>query len=168
MIVAGVIIVIFLACFGLITFIGAPYVPTHKRQIVKAFNELYPLTKDDLVVDLGSGDGVMLRVAAARGARALGYELNPILWFISRALSSRYGGRVQVRCRNMWTASIPADTTLVYMFIDSRFTKRVARKLQAHVKRTGKPIRYMSYGFTLPGATLDGEVGGMLLYTIKP
>lgn len=168
MIVGGILVVIFLAFFGLITFIGAPYVPTHKRQITKVFNEAYTITPDDLVVDLGSGDGVLLRAVAKRGGHALGYELNPILWAISILLSGRYGARITVRCRDFWTAKLPAETTLVYAFADGRSIKRIARKLQAHVKRTGRPVRFMSYGFALPQIDPDADVGGMFLYTVRP
>lgn len=166
MIVLGIIAVVLLACFGLIAFIGAPYVPTHKRQIAKAFNEAYRVSEADLVVDLGSGDGVLLREVARRGGRALGYELNPILWAVSIILCGRWGDRISVKCRDFWTAKLPDDTTLVYAFAERRSIKRIARKLQAHVRRTGKPVRFMSYGFALPDATPDVEVGGMLLYTI--
>jgi len=167
-IVSGILLVLFLAFFGLIAFIGAPYVPTHKRQITKVFNEAYTISSDDLVVDLGSGDGVLLRAVAKRGGRALGYELNPILWALSIVISGGYGNKIQVRCRNFWTAKLPSDATLVYAFADGRSIKRIKRKLQAHVKRTGKPIRFMSYGFALPDETPDAESGGMLLYTLRP
>jgi hypothetical protein len=168
MIALGILAVIILACFGLITFIGAPYVPTHKRQITKVLDETKLITADDLVVDLGSGDGVLLRAVAKRGGRALGFELNPILWALSVLLSGRYAGRVQVRCRNFWTAKLPSETTIVYVFLDSRFIPRLRRKLERHVARTGRPIRLLSYGFEVPGAQPDAEIGGMLLYTIHP
>ena len=168
MIVAGIIIVIILAFFGLITFIGAPYVPTHKRQITKVFTEAYEITPDDMVIDLGSGDGVLLRAVARRGGRALGYELNPILWGLSILLSGRFANRISVKCRNFWTAKLPPETTLVYAFADGRSIGRIGRKLQAHAKRTGRPVRFMSYGFGLPNVTPDTEVGGMKLYTIIP
>lgn len=168
MIILGILAVLLLAFFGLITFIGPPYVPTHKKEIVKAFKEAYTVTPDDLIVDLGSGDGIMLRETAKRGGRAIGYELNPVLWALSIFFSARYGSQIKVYCRNIWMVKLPEETTMVYTFIDARFTKRLAKKLEGHVKRTGKPIRFMSYGFPLPGAEPDAEVGGMLLYTIRP
>lgn len=168
MIVGGTILVIILTFFGLITFVGAPYVPTHKRQITKVFTEAYMVTPDDLVVDLGSGDGVLLRAVARRGGRALGFELNPILWLISTLLSGRYGDRVQVRCRNFWTAKLPPEATLVYAFADGRSIGRIGKKLRAHAAKTGRPVRFMSYGFPLPDVEPDAEVGGMKLYTILP
>lgn len=168
MIALGIIAVIVFASFGLIAFIGAPYVPTHKRQITKALDEANLVSSDDLVVDLGSGDGVLLRAVAKRGGRALGFELNPILWLVSILISTRYGDKVKVRCRNFWTAKLPADTTLVYIFLDSRHMGRVKRKLERHVARYKKPVRLLSYGFSLPDMTVEQEIGGMHLYTFAP
>jgi spermidine synthase len=55
-----------------------------KKSILNlAFHELYQLTENDNFVDIGSGDGVVLREASKIGARAVGFEINPILVFIS-------------------------------------------------------------------------------------
>ncbi|HEU4716091.1 MAG TPA: hypothetical protein VFS14_04660, partial [Candidatus Saccharimonadales bacterium] len=59
--------------FGFVVFRGAPYVPSHKKDVAIAFEELYEVGKNDVVVDVGSGDGIILRMAAKRGARAVGY-----------------------------------------------------------------------------------------------
>ena len=71
------------ASFLLIVVRGAPYVPTHGRDIEKLF-ELYRFRGTDVLVDLGSGDGRVLAAAAHRGVRAVGYELNPCLYWYSR------------------------------------------------------------------------------------
>ena len=70
--------------FGFVAFTGAPYVPSRRRDLQKAFDELYRLKKTDVLVDIGSGDGIVLREASRRGARAIGYELQPLLVLISR------------------------------------------------------------------------------------
>ena len=82
--------------FGFVAFTGAPYVPSRRRDLQKAFDELYRLKKTDMLVDIGSGDGVVLREASRRGARAIGYELQPLLVLISRWLS-RHDEKVSVR-----------------------------------------------------------------------
>jgi len=83
----GWIVGVAILLFGLIVFRGAPYVPSQKRYVRQAFDELYPLGIRDVLVDVGSGDGIVLRLAAERGAQAIGYELNPLLVIISRWLS---------------------------------------------------------------------------------
>ena len=66
---------------GFSAFTGAPYVPSHRRDVARAFRELYSLDANDVLVDIGSGDGVVLRQASQRGARAVGYEIHPLLVF---------------------------------------------------------------------------------------
>ena len=36
---------------GLAVFVGAPYVPSHRREVRRAFTNLRPLTNKDVVVD---------------------------------------------------------------------------------------------------------------------
>ena len=50
-------------------FFGAPYVPAKLRDVQQAFDELRPVTKHDVVLDLGSGDGKVLREVSRRGAK---------------------------------------------------------------------------------------------------
>lgn len=52
------------------------WVPT-PQATVDAMLNLAKLTKEDFLVDLGSGDGITVITAAKRGARALGIEFNP-------------------------------------------------------------------------------------------
>src|SRR6185436_1435673 len=44
---------------------------------VELMLDMARVTKDDFVIDLGSGDGRNVIAAAKRGARALGVEYNP-------------------------------------------------------------------------------------------
>src|SRR5690606_7426314 len=87
--------------FGFVVFFGAPYVPTRKKQVDEVFDKLYKLSPNDVLVDIGSGDGKLLRAASARGARAVGYELNPLLVLLTKFLS-RGDHRVKVHCQNFW------------------------------------------------------------------
>jgi len=73
--------------FAAVVAVGAPYVPSKRKDLVDAFDELYPISKNDLVLDIGSGDGIVLREVARRGGRAVGIEINPILVLISKWLS---------------------------------------------------------------------------------
>src|SRR5579863_3157455 len=87
--------------FGIVVFRGAPYVPSHRRFARAAFRTLYPLSDKDVLVDLGSGDGIILRLAAERGARAVGYEINPILVAITW-LFGHHNPKISVRLADIW------------------------------------------------------------------
>lgn len=153
--------------FGFVVFRGAPYVPSRKRQLAVAFDELYPLSKDDVVVDIGSGDGVVLREAAKRGARAVGYELNPVLVLISRYLS-RQQPLVTTRLADFWFVALPPETTVVYVFGESRDIVKMAKKVRDEAQRLQKSLGFISYGFVVPGLEPDKKVGPYFLYRFTP
>ena len=58
MIIFWLILIVLFASFGLIVFLGAPFVPTKSSDIDKIFGKL-KIRKGALVVDLGSGDVAM-------------------------------------------------------------------------------------------------------------
>jgi hypothetical protein len=155
------------ASFGLVVLRGAPYVPTKRRDITRAFSELYEIGPDDLLVDIGSGDGIVCRAAAMHGARAVGYELNPVLVAISRWLS-REQQQVQIQQKDFWRAKVPADTTIVYTFGDSRDIARMGKWVEAQATRLARPLYFMSYAFELPERTPLRSVGAHHLYQIVP
>lgn len=157
---------IIIVCFGFVVLRGAPYVPTRKRQIQQAFDELYVVGKKDVVVDLGSGDGTLLREAAKRGASAIGYELNPILVIVSKLISYSQKS-VKIKWADFWQKQLPDEATVVYIFINTKDTKHMKRFLETHVKRTKKDLSVISYAFMLPNMPPQKTVGPMHLYTFK-
>jgi SAM-dependent methyltransferase len=153
--------------FGFVVFRGAPYVPSHRKDVAKAFDKLYKVSEKDVVVDVGSGDGVILRMAAKRGARAVGYELNPALVLIARFLSRR-NKKVTVHLSDFWFARLPSETTLVYVFAVERDVKKLAAKFQAEANRLGHSFHVISYGSELRNPSELKTVGAHHLYIFNP
>jgi ribosomal protein L11 methylase PrmA len=96
---------------------GGPFVPSAyqraKRMVVMA-----KITKGQTVIDLGSGDGRILLLAAQAGARARGVEINPYLvWYTRlRAKLAGVGKEIQVTTGNLWTFPLKgADVVFVYL-----------------------------------------------------
>jgi len=54
----------------------APWVPT-PQELVDTMLDMAEVTSDDLLIDLGAGDGRVVISAAQRGAQAIGVELDP-------------------------------------------------------------------------------------------
>lgn len=156
-----------IALFGFVVFFGAPYVPSKRGEVVRAFEELYPLAPDDTLVDIGSGDGIVLRLAAQRGAKAVGYEINPLLVLVSRWLS-RSHPRVTVHLASFWSATLPQGTTVVYTFGDSRDIKKMLQKVEETASRLGRPIFFISYAIAVPGVQPVRKVGAHYLYRVAP
>jgi hypothetical protein len=151
---------------GFTAFFGAPYVPSRKKFIKKAFDQLYPLSGKDTLVDIGSGDGIVLRIAAEYGAKAIGYELNPIFYLVSRVMSAKYD--VEIALKNVWYTQIPDETTIVYIFSVSRDSKRMTRKLQNEVNRLGGPVHVMTFGSGLYNIEPIKVMDAYRLYLIRP
>src|SRR5436190_9090691 len=66
------------------------WVPT-PQALVDRMLDMARVTKDDFVMDLGSGDGRTVITAAKRGARALGVEYEPEMVELSRRNAEKEG-----------------------------------------------------------------------------
>src|SRR6187431_3211876 len=66
------------------------WVPT-PQIVVDKMLDLAKVTKDDFVMDLGSGDGRTVITAAKRGARAMGVEYNPDMVELSKRNAQKAG-----------------------------------------------------------------------------
>lgn len=153
--------------FGFMAFTGAPYVPSKPKDVKRALTELYPLTARDLLVDIGAGDGLILRMASKLGARAVGYEINPVIAMLAMLLSLG-DERVEVYMRNFWNATLPKETTVVYTFADSRDIAKMYHKVQQAANQLNRKLAFISYGFEVPGISPAKTVGAHHLYFIKP
>lgn len=153
--------------FGFVVVRGAPYVPSHHNYARKSLSQLYVLSAKDTLVDLGSGDGIILRIAAEKGAKAVGYELNPILVAITKLLSWN-DKRVRVRTADYWRVGLPSETTIVYAFVVSRDVKKLEKKMQQWANGLGHELKLMTYGSKLPVKKADKELDAHTLYTFAP
>lgn len=162
-VVLGVVIV----ATGFVAFTGAPYVPSKRSDLKKALTRLYKLSPRDVLVDIGSGDGVVLREASRLGARAVGYEIHPILVFIS-SWFSRHDSRVSVKLVNFWKTQLPDDVTIVYVFGEDRDIHKMFKYVQQESNRLGREIMFMSYAFEVDGTKPVKSLGAHHLYQVTP
>lgn len=158
---------IFVIFFGIFAFTGAPYVPSHKQEIELLFKNLYPLSPKDRVIDLGSGDGIVLKIAAENGAKATGIELNPALVLFSRLRLKKYKN-VEIVNKNFYNYHFPKDTTIVYLFGIDRDFKRMEAKIQNEANRLNKVLYFVSYGFESPTMKPEKSYRAYFLYKITP
>ena len=125
---------------------GALFTSTAEVRI-RSFLDAVPMNDKELLVDLGCGDGRVLRAARRRyGVKTLGFEVNALAYCLARVLSFRTKG-VRIRCKNFWSAHIrDADVVFCYLFPD--VMKRLATKLEKEL-RSG--ARVASCNFSIPG-----------------
>jgi hypothetical protein len=152
---------------GFTAFTGAPYVPSKRRELRRVLRELVDIDSRDLLVDMGSGDGLVLREAAKFGARAVGFELNPVLFVISKFFSARYKN-IDIKLMSYWGADFPDETTIVYTFGEDRDIKKMYKKVQEQATRLGREIEFLSFAFVVPGIEPIKSQDAYYLYRIKP
>lgn len=163
LVLLGIIVLV----FGLVVLRGAPYVPSHGDEIEQAFEKLYVLDSHDVLVDVGSGDGIVLRYAARRGARAIGYEINPILVVIAGLLAIN-NRLIRTEFADFWYKALPTETTIVYAFSISRDVDKLMRKMQQEADRLAKPLVLMTYGAPLKNMKAIKKHRGHHLYNFTP
>lgn len=147
-------------CFGFVLIFGAPYLPTMQQQQNQAL-ELLGLTKGQTMLELGSGDGRMLIAAAKRGIHSVGYELNPILFIVSKALCFKYRKLIKIYYGNFWHKKWPpADG--IFVFLHPRFMKKLDLTIQKQY--LNQKVKLVSYAFKIPGKKPAKTQSAIFLY----
>ncbi len=142
LLIAGVLVVL---CFGLAVLRGAPYLPTYGRDAEKLLDKC-EISPNSTLLDLGSGDGKVLMAAAKRGMRAVGYEINPLLWLMSKLRLMPYRKLVKIHLGDMWQADIGKSDVIFVFLLD-----RLMGDLEAKLAKEAKPgAVVISYVFKLP------------------
>jgi cyclopropane fatty-acyl-phospholipid synthase-like methyltransferase len=146
---------------------GAPWLPSARHR-VRRMLELAAVQPDDVVYDLGSGDGrVLLTAAQDFGARAVGIEIDPLrcLWTQKRLTAQGLDDQTDVIWGNFFNEDLSeADVVTVYLRQDTN--NRLMKKLRSEL-RPG--ARVVSNTFIFPGwevETIDREEH-LYLYHIR-
>lgn len=161
--IVGTIVVV----LGFSVFFGAPYVPSRRRDLRRMFDNLHPIDKRDVLLDIGSGDGLVLREARRRGARAVGFEINPIFVALSRWLA-KGDKKQQTVLVNGWSAPFPDDVTFVYVFAVGRDGNKLIRTMQREVNRLGRPLPMVCFGNPLKNKEPVQTYEAYFLYEFHP
>jgi len=138
-----------------------PFVPTPKKT-VNAMLDIAKLKGDEVVYDLGAGDGSLLIRAKRRhpGIRAIGYELVPFVWFLGilRKFFSR--SKIELKWGNALKANV-SDADCIFLYLITS----VMPKFKAKFDRELKPgTKVISHVFHIPGKEPIGKynVSGLL------
>jgi precorrin-6B methylase 2 len=106
-------------------------VPTSPEMVEKML-DMAEVTPNDLVIDLGSGDGRNVIAAAKRGARALGVEYNPDLVELSRqrAEAINVSDKATFVQGDMYAADV-SQATVLALFLTPEVLDRMTDKFLA-------------------------------------
>jgi precorrin-6B methylase 2 len=135
------------------------WVPT-SPELVEKMLDMAQVTKDDLVMDLGSGDGRNIIAAAKRGARGIGVEFNPDMVALSRRTAEQagLGDRATFVEADMFEADISKASVLALFLLTDNLRRLLPKFLDM---RPGS--RIVVNTFTIPDwepdakETLGGE-----------
>lgn len=100
------------------------WVPTSEALVEKML-DMAKVTPQDLVMDLGSGDGRNIIAAAKRGARATGVEYNPDMVRLSRrnAAAAGVGDRATFVEGDMFEADVSQATVLALFLLPDNLNR---------------------------------------------
>ena len=127
----------------------APFVAT-PIPVVEKMLEMAKVTKDDVVYDLGCGDGRMLIVAAEKyGARGVGIDIDPrrIAESKSNAKLARIGKRVKFILGDATKVDI-SKATVVTLYLLPESNELLRPKLERELK---EGTRVVSHNYRIPG-----------------
>lgn len=151
-----------LLTFALLVLVGPPYLPTLRRQTDAAL-DLLNLKPGQTMLELGSGDGRVMRAAAARGWHVVGIELNPFLVLVSRIVTWRYRDRVQVLWGSYFGRRWP-EAQGIFAFMLPRYMGPLDRHIREQYRR---PVRLASFAFKVPDREVTAAREGVFLYEYK-
>jgi SAM-dependent methyltransferase len=120
---------------------GLPPVPTKPERIQKAL-KLANLKANEVLYDLGAGDGRVLLIAARDfGAKAVGIEIGPIqcalIWL--RVLASGFGNQIQIRWANFYKVDLH-DADVVFVYATSKEVMQLAPHLETKMKKGARLV----------------------------
>lgn len=133
------------------------WVPT-PQALVDRMLDMARLTPQDILVDLGSGDGRTVISAAQRGVRARGIEFNPDMVTLSRSAARRAGvaERATFEQGDIFESDF-SDATVITMFLLPNLNLRLRPTLLEMKPGT----RVISNSFTMgewePDETVEAE-----------
>ncbi len=160
------IIGIIIATFLLTVLFGAPYVPTHKKDLIKLFESI-ALSEKDILVDIGSGDGIVLKITSDFGAKSIGFEINPFLVLVSK-LRLRKSKKTEVSLQNFWNAFPVNKITVFYTFGHAERIEKMLNLAQKQADYQNSPLLFISYGFEIKNLKPFKISGAHYIYKIQP
>jgi precorrin-6B methylase 2 len=121
----------------------APFDPT-PQVVVERMLTLARMKSDDVLYDLGSGDGRIVIAAAKKyGAKAVGFEIDPGLVKLARENARREGveNLVEFRQQDFLTADLsPASVVTLYLSYDGNLAVRP--QLMQQLKSGARVVSY--------------------------
>ncbi|RJQ35928.1 class I SAM-dependent methyltransferase [Candidatus Microgenomates bacterium] len=131
----------------------SPWAPWWRTTNIKARVglKLAEVTKDDLVYDLGCGDGRVVILAAKEfGAKGVGVEIDPLRFFLANFLvrKNKVSKKVKITRGNFFEQDL-SKATVVFLYLVPKALKKLKQKLLKELKPNCRIVTY-KYKIDLP------------------
>lgn len=114
---------------------GAPYVPT-KKKVIEEILKPAKIKKNTSFVELGSGDGRIVRYATKRyGIKGLGVDINPILITWAKILAKFEGldKKVDFQIKDIFASDLK-EFDYIYLFLMPDLIGKLTDKMNKELK----------------------------------
>lgn len=143
----------------------APWWRTSKR-IARIMCKMAKVKKNELIIDLGSGDGTALITASKEfGARGIGIEIDPFRIFISKLFLNLYNQSDKVKfIRGNFFNQDLRKADIIFIYLVPKTLEKLIPKFKKELKRGTRIICY-KYEMDLKLKEYD-QKNGIRLYVI--
>ena len=133
------------------------FVPT-PQEVVDKMLELAEVTKDDLIYDLGCGDGRIVVTAAKKyGCRGVGYDIDPerVIESLENVKENNVQKLVRIEQKDIFTLDL-SDASVISLYLLSSLNVKLIPQLEKLKPGT----RIVSHDFDMQGiVTPDKTIG---------
>jgi len=147
------------------------FVPT-PQPVVERMLELAKVTKDDVVYDLGCGDGRIVVTAAKKyGCKAVGFDIDPqrVKESLENVRKNNVENLVKIEQKDIFTLDLSGASVITLYLLTS-----LNEKLVPQLQKMKPGSRVVSHSFEIPGyepdkverVDADGFERTIYLYTI--
>jgi cyclopropane fatty-acyl-phospholipid synthase-like methyltransferase len=147
------------------------FVPT-REPVAEAMMRLANVSKNDVVYDLGCGDGALVIAAAKRGARVVGVDIDPdrIKEATEKVRAAGVQDRVTLIRGDIFDPQIKiSEASVVTLYLLQSLNEKLKPRLQ---KELAKGSRVVSHAFTMgadwpPEKTETADGANVYFWTVK-
>lgn len=121
----------------------APWWRTNKKTAL-AICKLAAIDKNDIVYDLGCGDGTAVITAAKDfGAKAVGVEIDPMRFLIAkfRVMVSGLSKRINIKRKNLFNENL-SEASVVVVYLVPKTLNQLVPKFKKELKKGTKIVSF--------------------------
>ena len=132
-----VIVLSILITYSMGSLSAAPWIPTKTKQR-KRLVEIIPIKDNDIIYDLGCGDGSVLFGLSQKNknVKTFGFEISLFPYFIARARKLLGGSKyknVTIKYRNLFTQNLK-NADIIFIFLLSTSYNKLISKFSRNLK----------------------------------